>query len=166
MAPVGQEAIVIQLLLPEGWHTVAGPCGPCHQEGALGGTRACVSASSTHACTVGTHRCLCQGDRRAGWVWGAQCIHGHWQQLTCAVSSDFRISRKTQEETVSLLQRKGKSHRFTACCGNLSTSDDPCDRPRGTSVPWTFSPLHGSCLPCRCSGPAWSLGRFYLGAHF
>ena len=36
------------------------------------------------------------------------------QQLTCVVFSDLRISRKAQEETVSLLRRKGNSSQWAA----------------------------------------------------
>lgn len=40
----------------------------------------------------------------------AQRGHVPLQQLTRVISPDFRISRKTQKEAVSLLQRKGKPH--------------------------------------------------------
>lgn len=90
--------------------------------------------------------------RQQGVSGNAQRGHVPLQQLTCVISPDFRISRKTQKEAVSLLQRKGNP---------ISTSCDPVTRPhisgwragRWASIPWTLSPFHGSRSPPRCSGP-------------
>lgn len=63
---------------------------------------------------------ICSGCwQQGGHAWGRARAFGKprpqpLQQLTCVVFSDLRISRKAQEETVSLLRRKGNSSQWAA----------------------------------------------------
>lgn len=58
-------------------------------------------------------RCPVQGGGRRTPAWGMQSTAvSRLQQLTSVISSDFRISRKSPEETVRLLQREGKASPF------------------------------------------------------
>lgn len=120
-----------------GWGCVSVPAACC-----VHGRVTKVTKTQAAPSQAGSRVCL--GNAQRG--------HVPLQQLTCVISPDFRISRKTQKEAVSLLQRKGNP---------ISTSCDPVTRPhisgwragRWASIPWTLSPFHGSRSPPRCSGP-------------
>lgn len=95
------------------------------------------------------------------------------QQLTSVFFSDFRISRKTQEKTVSLLQRKGKFSLFFATSADLLISCQTCHPTlchnmeatgchlsRGPSAVARFL-----SAPLLLQAQPWSLSQFYVGVH-
>lgn len=178
-------------MLPGVWCSVIGPHGsrPSHGQGPehhrrlTGGDRAALGVlplSVEHATLTAFHSSapaalVPQGllpaqavpmSGRAGRgprVWRTQSVAvSRFQQLTSVIVSGFRISRKSPEETVRLLQRKGKASCFFAASSvNLISRQTchpmPCLKAEGhwvTSVLWPLGPLYSACQPSCCWGPA------------
>lgn len=181
-------------VLPGEQCSVIGPCGsrpsrgqgPEHHRRLAGGDRAALGVpplsvghatltafAFEHACcarppgpapsTGGAHVQVGGSGTR---VWRAQCGRERFQQLTSVTFSDFRISRKSPEETVGLLQRKGKASRFFAASSINLISRQTCHpmphlKAEGhwvTSVLWPLGPWYSACQPGCCWGPAMFTG--------
>lgn len=148
---------------PAGWGghctcvsaTLSGTCSPV-----------CECAHCIHAGTDSAHIGCLEGMHSV-----AMC---HCQQLTCVTFSDFRISRKAQKETVSLLQRKGESVTLLPHGGDLFTSCNPGDehhvsggRPGASAIcPADPQPATRFSSSRSLFGASCGHSYFHLGAHF